>query len=471
MSGIKYTFSKPSLPVIHGVEIRHFPSRDGYAVGDDGSVWSCMPRNGTGKGCGKTNGFSVAWHTVSSHLGRSGYPQVYIGNSRRCAGKHYPLHCLVLEVFVGPRPRHCIALHNDGNKYNCQLTNLRWGTDVENKLDLAWHRKHPLTVRPGIVSTIASPVIVKKVTRKCKDTLRFCPSCQTKLSVRAFKKGKRRCCFCVRNGIHIPRSLLARDQAIPPLPEIAGVEIRSIDGFVGYAVSSVGDVWTCKSRNGRGLTRRWRKLKAQKGRSGYTRVKLSNFSRINVRYANICHIVLETFRGPRPDGMVCRHLDDNKRNSRLDNLCWGTCSENSKDCVRNGHNPVVRSGKDSWRGSAKLTAQQVLDVRQKSANGHSFVELAKIYGVKASAISSIVTGKSWNHLTGGVSVATERHKHDKHLPYGAFHHAAKLTPEAVRDIRQTAGPYGSKRRLAKKYGISVRAIRGVLSGATWKHVK
>lgn len=48
-------------------------------------------------------------------------------------------------------------------------------------------------------------------------------------------------------------------------------------------------------------------------------------------------VVLNAFVGPRPDGMVCRHLDDDKTNNALSNLCWGTPRENQLDVVRNGN--------------------------------------------------------------------------------------------------------------------------------------
>lgn len=46
-------------------------------------------------------------------------------------------------------------------------------------------------------------------------------------------------------------------------------------------------------------------------------------------------LVLEAFTGPCPEGMEARHLDDNPTNNRLENLVWGTRSENSQDAIRN----------------------------------------------------------------------------------------------------------------------------------------
>jgi hypothetical protein len=48
------------------------------------------------------------------------------------------------------------------------------------------------------------------------------------------------------------------------------------------------------------------------------------------------HLVALAFIGPRPDGLVLRHLDDDRTNNRVDNLAYGTPSENQHDSVANG---------------------------------------------------------------------------------------------------------------------------------------
>jgi len=58
--------------------------------------------------------------------------------------------------------------------------------------------------------------------------------------------------------------------------------------------------------------------------------------------------VLETFVGPRPYNMECRHLDGNKLNNNLDNVCWGTHTENSKDSIDHlTHTALQRQAKDT----------------------------------------------------------------------------------------------------------------------------
>jgi hypothetical protein len=58
------------------------------------------------------------------------------------------------------------------------------------------------------------------------------------------------------------------------------------------------------------------------------------------RRLTVVHILmLETFIGPRPNGMWGCHRDDDPVNNCLENLYWGTPSENVFDKVRNGNHP------------------------------------------------------------------------------------------------------------------------------------
>lgn len=50
----------------------------------------------------------------------------------------------------------------------------------------------------------------------------------------------------------------------------------------------------------------------------------------------IHQLVLEAFVGPRPEGMVTRHLNGDPADNRVENLAWGTQSENNYDAVRHG---------------------------------------------------------------------------------------------------------------------------------------
>lgn len=60
------------------------------------------------------------------------------------------------------------------------------------------------------------------------------------------------------------------------------------------------------------------------------------------RTKDVSHLVLEAFVSPRPPGMEACHWNDDGRDNRLENLRWGTKSDNATDRVRNGHDYNAR---------------------------------------------------------------------------------------------------------------------------------
>lgn len=87
------------------------------------------------------NGFvrRMRGRVLRPHLRRDGYAEVVLGCGSRKATKHRRVHLLVLAAHVGPCPSGLEACHNDGNRSNNQLGNLRWDTRVANMADKIIH--------------------------------------------------------------------------------------------------------------------------------------------------------------------------------------------------------------------------------------------------------------------------------------------------------------------------------------------
>lgn len=127
--------------------------------------------------------------------------------------------------------------------------------------------------------------------------------------------------------------------------------------------------------------------------TGYLTVGLN---RANVRRTYMVHeLVLVTFAGPRPPGMVSRHLNGDSIDNRWpENLAWGTQAENIHDKIQ--HGTMARGER---HGNAKLTAGLVKEIRREYAAGGIFQSaLAKKYGIDQATVSGIVTRKSWAHV-------------------------------------------------------------------------
>lgn len=103
-------------------------------------------------------------------------------------------------------------------------------------------------------------------------------------------------------------------------------------------------------------------------------------------------IAYELFVGPIPKGLLVCHKCDNRACVNPEHLFLGTAADNTKDMVAKGR--AKGSPGESHR-SAKLTAVQVKDIRERAQRGELQKILAKEYGVNRDEISRIVNRKRW----------------------------------------------------------------------------
>ena len=125
-------------------------------------------------------------------------------------------------------------------------------------------------------------------------------------------------------------ALAAKKEYLPEFPKIPGVVFKNIPGFVGYAVSSDGHVWSCKTTGRAKVAGEWKKRKATPHKiNGYVYVHLSVRGKLTL--FTVHKLVLEAFVGPRPEKAVACHKDNNPANNAVSNLRWDTHSNNLKD--------------------------------------------------------------------------------------------------------------------------------------------
>jgi hypothetical protein len=101
---------------------RQHPRFVDYEVSTLGRVRRLTAKSGTYKGRLKAPSTSTTGYAVIS-----------------IEGKPRKVHTLVLETFVGPRPKGCDACHKDGSRTNSKLSNLRWATRAKNMADARRH--------------------------------------------------------------------------------------------------------------------------------------------------------------------------------------------------------------------------------------------------------------------------------------------------------------------------------------------
>ena len=87
---------------------------------------------------------------------------------------------------------------------------------------------------------------------------------------------------------------------------------------------------------------------------------------------------------------MCRHLDGDPQNNRVENLRWGTPRENYDDRRRHGNDPVGER-----HSMARLTERAVRAIRTSDMTN---AELAARYRVSPSTVSMARRRRSWRHM-------------------------------------------------------------------------
>jgi hypothetical protein len=97
-----------------------------------------------------------------------------------------------------------------------------------------------------------------------------------------------------------------------------------------------------------------------------------------------------------PINTVVAHRDNNKTNNKWDNLRWSTQRDNMLD--RELHGTAHKMPKGEGHHASKTNPSQVLEIREKAAQGQTVGSLAKEYGLAYYTVRCIVKRSSWKHI-------------------------------------------------------------------------
>lgn len=143
-----------------GVEYRKVGNFKGYAVGNDGSVWS---RWRAGR-----NPYSKKWRQLALATHKTqGYSIVSLGAGNRKRVTFY-VHILVLTAFTGPRPLGMEARHYpDRSTKNNHLNNLSWATPLDNALDK--YKDKTMVIGEKVHTSKVTEKQVKKIIKRLNN--------------------------------------------------------------------------------------------------------------------------------------------------------------------------------------------------------------------------------------------------------------------------------------------------------------
>jgi len=134
---IRAAIKKPSDPEI----LREIPGHQRYLASTLGRIFSKR----------KVGWCEMAYNKCTEYLSVSLSTENTHGNSN--------VHSLVLLTFTGPRPDGMEARHLNGDPYDNRLSNLVWGTGVENCRDTALHGRGPIGARNPMAKLTEADVL------------------------------------------------------------------------------------------------------------------------------------------------------------------------------------------------------------------------------------------------------------------------------------------------------------------------
>ena len=168
---------------------------------------------------------------------------------------------------------------------------------------------------------------------------------------------------------------------------------ETIPEWTYYEVSNLGRVRSYANNGGPRKDKPKILYLGKPNKHGYYRVTLcENLRKLKT---GVHRLVLGAFVEACPDGMECRHLDGNSGNNTLENLKWGTHSENMQDRSKHetGNHPIGIKNHQS-----KLDDRKVKFIKEKLSEKWTCVKLAKMFKVCPQTIESINHGRTWRHI-------------------------------------------------------------------------
>lgn len=179
-------------------------------------------------------------------------------------------------------------------------------------------------------------------------------------------------------------------------------EWRPIAGLEGrYSVSSLGgvrsesrvDVQPCYPV---GRTYQGRRLRTRINENGYEIATLPKWR--GKRLFRVHRLVAEAFLGPPPSaGMDVNHKNGVRSDNRAENLEWCTRSENLIHGYRVNKTPH-RVARGENAGTAKLTEDNVREIRRRRDAGEILDSISRDFGVDRTNVWRIGKRTSWSHL-------------------------------------------------------------------------
>lgn len=159
---------------------------------------------------------------------------------------------------------------------------------------------------------------------------------------------------------------------------------------VDYIVSTEGKIFSTKNI-GRGKYHQ--EITQRLNQDGYYVVTVGVNGHRRVRSV---HRIIAMAFVPNPNNLPeVDHIDNNRRNNKASNLQWLSGTDNKKKTPFEARS---ETHKGELNGRAKLTAEDVKEIRRLYNNGYTQQEIAKKYNRGWSTIHNIIIGATWKGI-------------------------------------------------------------------------
>lgn len=161
-----------------------------------------------------------------------------------------------------------------------------------------------------------------------------------------------------------------------------GTRSRGYEFEPGRIICPDGSFWSRWKPGAGGMRPEtgWRRLRGK---------LIRGYRAVDVRGKNVfIHtLVLTCFFGEKPPGLEGIHRDDDRENNSVDNLYWGTHSENMKDRESNGRWSVL-----SIQPPPKLSTDRKADIIRRMILGESPTVIARDHGICRQQTYNVLKG-------------------------------------------------------------------------------
>lgn len=202
-----------------------------------------------------------------------------------------------------------------------------------------------------------------------------------------------------------------------------------------------------------------------KNDSGYGRCYVGN------RVYRLAHrVVWELANGPIPAGMCVCHSCDTRSCIRPDHLFLGTPIENNDDKVRKGRGYRIPPGRffGTDSGSAKLSNEQVVELRLSYNTGAETAALARKYNICPDSVLRLARGIGYPDADPLAGKPRRMPCRDDRR--GERNAMCKLSEDDVRSIFAQVHAGRSAASIAREFAVSAPYVRQIARGEKWAHL-